>query len=218
MDTGTRLSFFDLPRKTRDNIYGRILVVNHPIDLFRDTGGPVEAFAPEQPNHWTAALYVNRQMSRESGAILYGMNVFVVDEIRQQGVILEAFLKTIGPVNSASLSRLTLNLPAVIPMSEGFRLRDDSAHALRLIRIHCTGLQTLEFLSSGLKSFVFDPTIQDNVGTADEALSTVDLQIKAIGPLDRVLVRAKGQDSSSPLLRIMQDLGWIIIAADKRES
>ncbi len=52
--------FFDLPRHVRDHIYRNVLVVAHPLYLFKDPRSPkVELFAPQKRREWLALLFTN---------------------------------------------------------------------------------------------------------------------------------------------------------------
>lgn len=202
--------FFSLPKKVRDDVYGRVLALRHPVDLFRDPGGPVEAFIPERPRQLIAPLLVNRQMSKEAGAILYYTNTFVTDELQRQGVLLEAFLSIIGPTNCGSLSHLTMNFPAIVDSPEGYKLRDDGAYALTLVRTHCTNLEVLEFLHSSTRSIALDGTLSANPENAADALSSLDVLVNALDSPSRIIIRVCGETPRPQYISAMQGFGWLV--------
>lgn len=71
------IGFFDLPDKTRDDIYQRVLVVPHGIYPFQVHDGAIKAVIPGRPSRWLASMYTNQKMRGEASIVLYGRNRFV---------------------------------------------------------------------------------------------------------------------------------------------
>ena len=133
----TPVSFLDLPRRVRNNIYKRLLVLRHPLYIFQEQkNSPIESFAPERPFRWLALLRTNRQIHIESSAVLYGMNQFHLEDITPlQADLLQSFLDCIGPLNAASLSHLCVNFPVaerIDGQAKRVELRTDSLQSVRL--------------------------------------------------------------------------------------
>lgn len=215
--TSPAINLFSLPRKIRNIIYRRVLVVLHPLFLFQDTGSRVETFAPEMPPRWLALLYTNRQVYDEASTVLYGSNRFTfVDATQHQHELIRSFLNCIGSVNAGSLSHICINFP--VAESVGHRgkvvLRKDSLHTLKLLRDKCTSLTTLETQihsqhSSGL--IIIDP---NNLQFFREALLQFDAQLKAMCSLEKVIIRFYDRTPIPGVTELMQGFGWVILQGD----
>lgn len=144
----TPVSFLDLPRGVRNNIYKRLLVLQHPLHIFQEPNSPLESFVPDRPPRWLALLRTNRQVSTESRATLYSMNQFHLEDITPlQTDLLRSFLDCIGSLNAASIPHLCVNFPvAERPhgQADGIELRTDGLQSVRLCQDQCTNLATLE--------------------------------------------------------------------------
>lgn len=116
---------FRLPRNIRNKIYQLVLVIPHPLYLFRDGISPkVELFAPDKPpaaRQWLALLHTSRLLHIEAAAALYGSHQFVLVDIttRGQADLLRSFLDRIGPVDAGYLSHICINFPAVAVTASG---------------------------------------------------------------------------------------------------
>jgi hypothetical protein len=191
-------SFFRLPADVRNNIYRRMLVVAHPLFLFRDNGSEVvETFGPDTSLQWFALLYVNRQVRDEASAVLYGSNHFhFMDKTQHQGDLIQSFLNCIGSVNAGLLTNLCINFP----VAEGVEgqlgkvmLREDDLHSLKLLEEKCTHLMTLEtILRSRHSRDLMNPSLDDSQITRD-TLAQIDAQLKAISSLNKIIVKFYGR-------------------------
>ena len=212
LNESATVNFLDLPKGVRDDIYGRVLAVPHPLYLFQEPNSRVEAFAPEKPSRWLAILLTNRQICHEASVILYGTNHFhLVDTTQQQLGLLRSFLDCIGSVNAASLSHLCINFP-VLEEVDGqtgeAKLRDDSLQSLKLLRERCTKLSVLETLVHNKSNSVF----RETGDSLEKALFSINAQLKAISSLEKVVVRVVARDGVPTTLakNIMQGLGWVL--------
>lgn len=207
-------NFFGLPRKIRNRIYRAVLYVPHPLYLFQDTGSRVEMFAPERPHRWLALLQVNRQFHVEAAEILYSINHFtLLDERQPQDRLLKAFLACIGPVNSASLSHLDMDFPALDGPAEELKLKDDSLQRLKLLPRHCTTLTTVEMSFSIKHIRDLGRATGENPHFIKEALSQINSQLQAIPSLKNICIRITGPDPSLPTKDCMRALGWAVMPA-----
>ncbi|KAH6884996.1 hypothetical protein B0T10DRAFT_409548 [Thelonectria olida] len=217
--TSGTISFLDLPKRIRNDIYKRVLVVGHPIYLFQDKGSRVETFAPDKPIRWLALLHSNRQIYGEARAVLYGMSRFIlVDTTQQQVDLLQSFLDCIGPVNANLLSHLCINFPVAENREDQpceVKLREDGRQSLRLLQENCTNLTTLEtFVHSKNSSFLIGAD-EDNSQFVREALLRIDAQLKAISSLQRIIVRVY-IGTLTPLVKdMMRGLGWVVVFGDR---
>ncbi len=215
------IGFFSLPREIRNKIYNIVLIVAHPVYLFRDAGSRVETFAPDRPFRWLSLLYTNRQTHSEAIPVLYGMNNFsLVDTTPQQLGLLESFVDCIGSVNAGLLSHLCINFPVAesIDGQPGkVKLRDDSLQSLKLLREKFTKLTTLEIFvhSKGSKGLI--RTDQDNSQFIQDGLSQIDAQLKTIPSLNRVIVRVFDETPIPSVIELMQGLGWAVLRSHGKQ-
>ena len=211
-------SFFSLPRKSRNDIYRRVLFVAHPLYLFQETGSEVvEMFAPERPARWLALLYTNRQVREEASEVLYGSNNFTfMDTTRHQANLLQSFLNFIGPVNASHLSHICINLP-VAESVEGqpgrILLREDDLCSLKILQEKCIELTTLETLVHSYNSMGLSKAGQhsDDLHFIREALSQIDIQLKAIPSLSKTIVRFYNGSPTPEVAEMVQRLGWVML-------
>lgn len=203
-----------LPIKIRSRIYQTVLYVSHPLYLFQDTGSRVETFAPERPRRWLALLQVNRQVHQEAAEVLFGMNTFtLLDERRPQDILLKAFLICIGPVNSASLTHLSMDFPTLEgPLGE-MKLKEDSLQRLKLLQRHCTNLTTLEISLSVKHVRDLNQVAGDSPQLVNEALSQINSQLQTIPSLETIIVRITGPQPAVSTLECMRSLGWTTLPA-----
>ncbi|KFY59290.1 hypothetical protein V496_05717 [Pseudogymnoascus sp. VKM F-4515 (FW-2607)] len=214
------MSLLRLPRSIRDDIFRRVLVVAHPLYLFQDTGSTVvETFGPEIRGRWLALLYTNRQMHDEATAVLYGFNRFtMVDTTPRQVVLLQSFLICIGSANAGLLSHVSINFPVaerVDGKPEEIRLREDGLRSLKLLQDKCTNLKTLEIFVHNQSSEGLNQKSYNNAEFIQKALSQIHGQFKLIPSLSRVVVRFYDSPPASPVIELMQGLGWVILIGDK---
>lgn len=207
-------NFFGLPREIRDSIYRRVLYVSHPLYLFQDTGSQVETFAPDRPHRWLALLQVNRQIHVEAAETLFGVNHFaLLDEKRPKDDLLEAFLTCIGAANSASLSHLSVDFPGLECSAEGLKIKDDSLKRLKLLQEFCDNLKTLEISFSVKHVRELDQVTGESQQRANEALSQINSQLRAISSLNTIIVRVTGPKPALSAMDCMRTLGWTILPA-----
>lgn len=213
------LNFFDLPRQTRDQIYEQVLAIAHPLYMFQDPGpAQVGAFAPDIPPCWLVLLYTNRQIHREASTFLYEANKFTLsDDTRRHSDLLKAFLNCIGPMSAGSLAHVYIKFPtvAVIEIRDGFSKfgDEDELQSLRLLREECTSLSTLEMLVSSRGSTRLDRGGDSRF--ARETLSQIDLQLKEIPSLKRIVVRVFSGRPISSVMESLQSHGWAVLPASR---
>ncbi|KAI1498956.1 hypothetical protein F5X99DRAFT_391624 [Biscogniauxia marginata] len=215
------IGFFTLPGETRNNIYRRALVAAHPLYLFQDAGpdSRVETFAPDRPFQSLALLHTSRQVYDEARAVLYGSNRFtLVDTTPHQVDLLQSFLNRIGAINAGLLSYLCINFPAV-EIVEGqpgnVMLREDGLRSLKLLQQNCAGLKTLEILVHKQNSSGLTKASHDDSQSLRTALSQIDVQLRAISSLKKILVRFYDGPSSPLVTETMKGFGWVICLGDK---
>jgi hypothetical protein len=212
------INILHLPDRVRHQIYELVLNVLHPLYLYQDSSSSVQTFAPDKPKHWTALLYTNRQIHIEASAALYRVNRFeLVDMTKPQVGALRCFLDRIGPSNATSLSHLCISLPSVVSNDEEpgkVQLRDDSKQILKLIQDKCTSLTTLETTVHYRNSALFTQTDKSLL----LALSYVDLQLRTIRSLEKIIVRVETHsDVPTPAAKeMMHRLGWVLFAGTER--
>ncbi len=212
------INFFSLPSKARNNIYEEVLTVAHPLYLFRDTGPRVETFAPDKPLQWLALLFINRQMSSEASAVLYGKNNFILlDTPRQQIGLLQAFLDCVGPMNASLLSHLCINFPDIEGLPGESKLKEGSLLTLKLLRERCTNITTLETHVYSHNSGVFTRTDQDKLQFIREALSQIDVQLRAMPSLDKIIVRVYGGTPTPSVMEFMQGFEWVVLPGNRNQ-
>lgn len=209
-----KVNIFSLPEKIRKHIFQKVLYVPHPLYLFQDTGSRVETFAPDRPRQWLSLLYVNRQIHDEAAKILFGINNFtLLDERRPTQCLLNAFLTCIGPMNSASLSHLSIDFPALEVEAGEVRLKHDSLQKLKLLQGHCTNLKTVETSFSIKHIRDLDQVTGNNPQLIMDALSKINSQLHSISSLETVIVRITGPSPALSTMECMRTLGWTILAA-----
>ncbi|OOF96681.1 hypothetical protein ASPCADRAFT_206865 [Aspergillus carbonarius ITEM 5010] len=214
------VGFLSLSIEIRHSIYERVLTVPHFLSVFQDTGGPVEVFTPAKPNAWLALIYVNRQVSAEARAILYGANQFIFQEIetlQRPASVLEAFLKCIGPENAGFLSHICIDFPAtekIDDCSGEIRLRDNSLQRLRLLQKLCAGLKTFETLVYGRNSSSLLSEDQIKTKLVKEVLLDIDAQLRGIVTLNNIIVRVYSGSIAPPIQEFLQGLGWTVLIGD----
>lgn len=210
----TPVSFLDLPRWVRDNIYQKLLVLAHPIHIFQEPNSQIESFAPDRPVYWLALLQTNRQIYTESKAVLYGMNQFHLEDITpRQADLLRLFLYCIGPTNAALISILCVNFPVVERINdqaEKLELKPDGLQSVRLLQEKCTELTTLETIVHFKNSSLF----RELDDFLREALLLIDARLRAIPSLRKIIVRFfdfNGIPTSSAK-EFMEELGWTVVS------
>ncbi|EMD66394.1 hypothetical protein COCSADRAFT_34949 [Bipolaris sorokiniana ND90Pr] len=209
----TTANFFDLPKKARENIYKRLLILRSPIYIFQEPNSPIESFAPDRPFRWLALLRTNRQIHTESSAVLYGMNQFHLVEITPiQAELLKSFLACIGPANSASLSYLCVNFTVAERLGGKtgmIKLTTDSTQTLRLYRDKCAQLSTLETVVHYKNSGFF----RESDDFLQNALPFIDKQLRTIPSLHKIIVRFLDFHGIPTAFAkdLMEGLGWIVV-------
>lgn len=210
------MGFSTLPHKASYNIYERMLIVAHPIYIFQDIGSRVEMFAPETPHRWLALLHINRQINHEASAVLYGRNKFaLMNTTRHQVGLLHDFMKCIGPVNTSFLSHLCVDFPVIEGQPPELDFREDDLQSLNLIQENCTNLRTLEMHIHNYNSSSISKMDQDSSEPYRGALSRLDVQLKAIPPLAKVILRVGGGTPSPSVIAFMQGLGWTVLPGNR---
>ncbi|KAG7286602.1 hypothetical protein NEMBOFW57_008913 [Staphylotrichum longicolle] len=208
--------FLDLPRHIRDDTYQKVLVVAHPLYLFKDSHSlSVDLFAPEARPRRLALLFTNRQLHAEASAILYHLNHFTfVDTTPSQGNVVQSFLDRVGPVNAAHLSHLSINFPAADSRDGRAVLREADSRALGLLREQCAGLATLELLvqQGNSRGLTAPSQAQESSSSfARDALAQVDTQLRAFPLLRKIIVRFYSGSPTPEVVELMQGYGWVIL-------
>ena len=210
--------FLSLPQDLRRHIYKNVLVVQHPLFLFKERESQLEAFAPEKPRKWLALFYTNRQIYSEARAVLYESNRFTfVDTTPHQLSLIQSFIGSIGSINTNHLSHLCINFPVVERMlnTDEVVLREDSQTSLTLLRENCVNLKTLEAQVHGEN---FDNLIQPKHCDAQllqKGLRQINTQVRAIRSLEIFIVRIYSGVPSSATIESMQEFGWIVFRGDR---
>ncbi|KAK3986212.1 hypothetical protein QBC44DRAFT_143986 [Cladorrhinum sp. PSN332] len=209
-----------LPRELRDEIYRHVLVVNHPLYIFEQ--GPasdkIESFIPDKPAHWLALLSADRRLYAEAGEFLYKCHQFVlVDMAPTQSDLLGNFLRTIGSINAAYLTRISgFNFPVVEnPAGEitGKVLEVDLG-GVKLLQENCPNLKTLETHVDGENWKDMGRTSSGSSAAlegAHKAFSAVDAEFRVISSGPKIIVKLyRNGVLASEVLEIMGKLGWEI--------
>ncbi|KJR87248.1 uncharacterized protein SPSK_01931 [Sporothrix schenckii 1099-18] len=226
-------SFLSIPREVRNGIYRRVLVLRHPLHLFQNNGstvpGPLETFAPEKPARWLALLYVNRQVHAEASEVLYGLHHFrLVGTAQNQAQLLCTFVNSIGPGNAGAVSHLSINFPAIerVVGVEGqlgrlrLALTGDGQSSLAILREKCPNLTILETLvyTHGSQSLLYaghDSHDDLDDQSIREALAHVDVQLKLISSLRKIIVRFYSGPLAPSVVAAMQGFGWDVYRGDR---
>jgi hypothetical protein len=199
-------SFLTIPLEVRNEIYKHLFIFSHPIYIFQDypSSGEIESFLPNiqfqrSSHHFSALLYMNRRISAEATAILYGGNAFQLMEVAvkqpepQTPSLLRSFLDRIGLVNAGLLSYLCINFPAIEErIGEGndscqsakrFRIPEDGVQQLQLLRKQCTGLRVLDMVYTGSGPIVTE------AGVLQDILQEINTHLRAIPSLSKIVFR-----------------------------
>ncbi|KAF2228002.1 hypothetical protein BDZ85DRAFT_10796 [Elsinoe ampelina] len=204
-------SLLSLPLHVREAILTYVLAVAQPLYLFRDHPSRIEVFAPAKPRQWTALLYTNRQLSRESSAVLYASNAFaLLDQAEEQTSLLRLFLDRIGPTNSAALNWLCLDFPLFQRQAGKFEIHHDSLQRVELIRQHCDGLTTLEFGLNAVSKRNLEDTLTSGSENAHDVLAELDNAVRTISSLGTIVARVHGGALHPDIARAAQKLGWVV--------
>ncbi|KAB8215955.1 hypothetical protein BDV33DRAFT_194779 [Aspergillus novoparasiticus] len=186
--SSTHAGFLSLPIDLCHNIYRQVLAVPHPLFLFQD---------PD-----------------EAKMVLYSENEFALEEgTKRQGSLLKSFLDCIGSVKTGSLSYLRMNLPAterVYGQLDDIKIGEDGWQTLPLLQERCTSLKTPETLIYSTNC-VLDTDKDINVRFLQDALQDIDKQFRAIGSLDRIIVKISSGSPAPKTVELMQQLGWIVL-------
>ncbi|KAF7877701.1 hypothetical protein EAF04_001372 [Stromatinia cepivora] len=209
--------FLSLPRKVRDDIYQRLLIVAHPLYLFQEKGAEaVEMFAPDRPVRWLALLYTNRQIHEEACAVLYQLNNFTfMNTTQHQANLLQSFLTCIGSINASQLSHICINFPVAENVKDQpgkLILREDDLRSLKLLQEKCTKLTTLEALVYSYNPIGLAKASQDSddLRLIQEVFSQVNRQFNAIPSLKKIIVRFYNGSPTHEVKELMQQLQWIV--------
>ena len=215
LEDSDNIKFFDLPRKARNEIYKRLLTVPHPLYFFQDPGGPVQTFAPDRPHQWLALLLVNRQMTSEVSAVLYGRNKFVLmDTTRYQDGLLQAFLERIGSINATFLTHLGIKFPAFDVQQQGFNA-EDNLQKLQLIREKCTSLRTLEAHVYSEDSKCLTESKREDIQLTRDILCQFEQQLQSIPSLIKTIIRVYAGRPTPTMMEFMQRFGWEVLPGSR---
>lgn len=208
--SGDTVGILTVPPEIRKVIYERILGMEWliPVVFFQDDdGGGACRMAGGwtfKPKHWTAILFVNRQMYAEASDMLYSGNRFYfLDDSRRQDGGLQQFLSGIGMANASTLRYVCINFP-------GQEVEKAWQASLNVLREKCRSMTTLEL-------FLRDRNAGALTGTASSAYENmirVDAQMKAISSLKRIVIRDQGRVVTRLGRELMSGLGWSVDAFD----
>ncbi|KAL7928016.1 hypothetical protein V8C35DRAFT_285589 [Trichoderma chlorosporum] len=215
--------FFNMSPEARSDAYNKMLVASAPVFVFQEsTSRPIEFFSPGRPTQWPElALAKCREYNeQETDAVFYGSNHFhLVDTtMGRETSILQAFLCSITSTNARLISRLSLSFPALEAVqgrSEASGLQQDGMHSLKLLQDNCANLRTLELSVHPGNAFGLVEETPINSQSLTQALSRVDMQLKAISSLERIVIRYYHDRPIPDIRQLMQGLGWIVLMGDK---
>lgn len=211
-----QLGFFDMPDEARESVYRLLLVLPHPLYLFQDNPSEVGLFAPDKPSHWTATLCVNRRMNREASAVAYSANQFyVVDAMRHQHSLLQAFFTSIGPANVSQLAHICMCFPAVDLHFGEVKLCEDDLQSLKLLREECTNLRTMETHMQRRSTRDLDWTDEAAAPTIRHASIIYNTELRTLRGLERIVVKVHGGRPTRTVMEFMQGLGWNVLPANR---
>ncbi|KAL6913367.1 hypothetical protein FSHL1_011051 [Fusarium sambucinum] len=203
--------------------YNKMLVASDPIFVFQESASrPIEFFVPGKPTQWpTLPLAKCREFNEpETNAVFYGSNHFhfVDTTMRRETSILEAFLVSPTPTHARLLSHISLSFPALEAVQgrpEVLGLQQDGMRSLKLLRDYCTNLKTLEFYVHQSNAFGLVEETPSNLQPLHEALLQVDVQLKAISSLKKIVIRCYHDRPTPGVMQLMQGFGWIVLIRDK---
>jgi len=157
-------------------------------------------------------------MNSEASVVLYGTNNFtLLDTTRGQSGLLEAFLDDIGPRNASLLSDLRINFPDIEGPPGNSKLKEGSLQNLKLLRERCTSIITLETRVHSESSGALTRTDQDNLRFIREALLQLDVQLRAMPSLDKIIVRVYGGTPTPSVMEFVQGFGWVILPGNRNQ-
>jgi len=209
--------------EARKDAYNKMLVASSPIFVFQESASrPIEFFVPGKPTQWPAlplakCLEYNEQ---ETNAVFYGSNHFnLVDTTTQRETsILQAFLVSPTPTHARLISHMSLSFPgleAVQGRPEALGLTQDGIHTLKLLQDYCVNLTTLELYVHKSNAFGLVGEAPGDSQSPHEALSQVDVRLKVVPSLKRILIRYYYDRPTPEVVQSMQGLGWIVQMGDK---
>lgn len=204
-------SLSDLPDLILRQIFEYLLIVGHPLYLFRGNGDSVEVFAPDKPRQWLALLYTSWQMNEEASAVVYGCNTYnLLDATRDQSNLLRSFLNCIGPANANKLSRICTDFPVIEGVSGAYKLRSGDLQVMKLLQEKCKSIKVLETCIHSGNSKGLSETDQESSPYSREALTQFDIELKAIASLRKLIVTVYTGKPSPSASQIMRDFGWVV--------
>jgi hypothetical protein len=121
-------------------------------------------------------------------------------------------------VNADFLSHLCINFPVAEKNEDQpgeIKIREDGLHSLALLQENHTNLTTLEtHIHSNNSSFLTE-TDEDNSQFVREALLRIDVQLKAISSLKKIIVRVYIKSLTPSVVDLMQGFGWVVLFGDR---
>lgn len=165
-------------------------------------------------------LHTSRQVYEEAAAVAYGSIRFTLVDRSEQTRLLECFLDTIGPANSSVVSYLSMDFPHVDISTDGVgesRVGAESVRGIELPRDRCTGLRTLETKMHGLAANGWTKVDEQNLGPVCDGLSQVNVRLREIPSLNKVIVRIYGGTLRPSVIEAMKRLKWIVFIGDRME-
>lgn len=148
---------------------------------------------------------------------MYSSNRFTLVDATQQDDLLQSFLNSIGSANASSLSYLTMGFPVVERVNEESgraRLGEESLRSLALLQKRCSGLTTLQAMIQSQNSSGLSTENQESLSFIEDAFLQIDTRVRAIPSLGSFFVRVYGPTLSSPVVEVMQELGWVVFLGD----
>jgi hypothetical protein len=209
--------------EARKDAYNKMLVALSPIFVFQESASrPIEFFVPGKPTQWPALpLAKCREYNeQETNAVFYGSNHFnLVDTTtRRETSILRAFLVSPTPDHARLLSRMSLSFPALEEVQgrpEALGLTQDGMRTLKLLQDYCINLTTLEFYVHKHNAFGLIGEAPGDSQSRHEALSQVDVELKVVPSLNKIVIRYYHGRPTPEIMQSMQGLGWIVLIGDK---
>ena len=208
------MNFSKIAIEIRLKIYSELLVHSGPIDFVADFG-PLSPplFRGQKDGLCPAILRLSRMIHCEASPLLYS-NCFRFPEVfttssAPTSAHIGPFLDQIGS-HARLIRHICIPFPTFdYPQPARVILHEAHIKNIELIRVTCTGIQTLE-LSIPPEHCNY---ALNHSAIAVEALDLLDTRLKSILSLEEIIVNLQvypQQDSSDDLTKTMHGYGWTV--------